>query len=614
MFSFIDVQKALLKAACPAEKLSALEGNLRNLDAMFDELQGLFADDSVARRIVTKWRSNPSAFEENLMGDSRSEVLEQHAITKEEFMLAQYSPPNKTDANIASVVLRLLRNDPALTHLDLEQLFGRRSLLISRWSYPLVRALRNNTKVSSVRFYGYEKAVMYPAHMKDCLRECADLEIYSYEDFGQQLFRAVAESPFIEKVYIPDTCDVSGEGVVHLLQTTTSIKSIRFPMPEDHDSRVAVVQALWTSRTLQDISLSLQWDGPQSDAILSSLKPLLLRSLAVRGPHGVFPTSHEVVESVCSFLCGNQSLLCLELGDIFIHSSDMPCFLESCSESVHLSKLNLASCTLPDLADLELVRFLQTTKIIEDLHLRSCQHVEALTTLPSSLKALHIQTVRGRSVELLARCAPNIRLHRLSFRDTRATFVDWDAQLIIRFISGLVSLRELEIMLDKRNRSDLPSTGLILAALKQNACLHQVSLLWTFADHENAWSQSEENLIRALGLRNQRLPILLLGETNDPADLVLLPMLFTVARQISATGPNSIFTGLLRFEGPDIIDSSRTMENRGSDDERALDCPGKNVKDPRTIDSARVSETRGSDNESTHDSSGTTVEDSGIVD
>jgi hypothetical protein len=316
---------------------------------------------------------------------------------------------------------------------------------------------------------------------------------------------------------------------------------------------------------LQDISLSLHWDGPRSDEILSLLKPHpLLRSVAVMGK--VYASHHDAVESVCSFVSGNRSLSYLELGDIVISSSDLLCLLQSCSETAHLSKFDLANCTLPLSTDRRLVDFLQSTEsTIDDLRLGSCPDIVALTTLQSSLRALHIVDIGGRQVELLARFAPNVRLHRLSFGDTRVAVVDWDAQLIVRFISGLVSLRELEIVLDKRNRADLPNTGLILAALKQNTCLHQVSLLWTFGDQENVWSQSEEYLIRAFGLRNQRLPMLLHAETNGPEEVALLPMLFAVARQCPGAALNSIFTGLLRFEGPGIVDSTRIAETRGSD-------------------------------------------------
>jgi hypothetical protein len=551
----------MLRAACPAEKLAALEGHVLQLDAIFDDLQGLFADDSVACDIVTKWRSMPGALvDEDLVDDSRNEILDQLAITKEESMLALFSSPNKTDATCASVLLRLLRNEPTLTELDFERFA--KDLPSSRWSYPMLRALHNNTNVSRFRFRWHKRNPKHTELLIDCIRQSTalrELEIEDFESYDEGILRAIADSPFVEKLWISDTCYLLGEEIVHLLQTTASIISLRLPLYAiNHDSVLEVAEALRTSRTLQDLSVSLQWASARSAEILSYLEPHpFLRTVDVipeRSYASNAVVTNDVVESACSFLSGSRSLCHLALADMNFSGSDMARFIKSCSESEHLSKLTLSNCSFGGQAGTQFVDFLKTTNGIEDLYFSSPRDgwiAVQLATIPTSLRALHILTLSGGLLGSLIRCAPEIRLRRLSIQGAHWNYNWHGTHLLDRFISGLVSLCELEIVAHTLYKSDLPSTSLFLAAMKQNSCLQQVSLPWTYGtcgSNENAWNQLEENLLRAYCQRNQTLRMLL-GATNDQAGIALLPMLLTAARQSPKAGPNSIFMCLLHRNG-----------------------------------------------------------------
>jgi hypothetical protein len=110
------------------EKLNELEGHLLELDHAFDALELLFADKATALGIVSNWRHVPPPFvNDYLVEASERALFENSPVTKEEFMMVNFTPPpDMSEERLRNtlICLQIWQNDPAVTELDTRHLYG----------------------------------------------------------------------------------------------------------------------------------------------------------------------------------------------------------------------------------------------------------------------------------------------------------------------------------------------------------------------------------------------------------------------------------------------------------------------------------------------------------
>jgi hypothetical protein len=387
----------------------------------------------------------------------------------------------------------------------------------------MVRFLRESTSLEGVSIYG-----------RPWFDGALPINLVS------RFLSAIAENSNIRNLRLGDLRDTSVESFISLLQTTTSITTMRFGHWEPHSTPSQMcerlAQAISMNRTLESVDISgysvldrlvishlgshrsltdltVGWDGPLDLEFMRALVMCLQSTHTLeqlKFSQGDFTT--EVLSLLVESLCENQTVSYLSLSN---------CSYESIEPLLRFMHSGPTATWSPRLREL-LIRGSQVLRPAQPTNTHIADFLSGNPASPNSpTVGSLLQTVEFEYVDSTG----------------------WDA--LIKGLPHAANLRKLVILFV----NDVSSAHMA-RALRQNGSLHFVSILNNDVSDDNGsddtyFSPKEYRLVGSYCQRNELLPSLLASDDNTGTRNVGLPTFFAAAQQAARVAPNNILVGLL---------------------------------------------------------------------